>query len=86
MPDPHGALRADVVEQSDQVGGQMMNVVGVDGVRTIRTAVAALIGRQHVVAGVGEDVYLVTPGVGELGKAVRQEHHRCAAVARLDHP
>ncbi len=78
--------RADVVEQTDQVGGQLMNVVGVDGIRTIRAAVAALIGRQHVVAGVGEDGNLMTPGVGQFGEAVRQDHHGCAAVARFGHP
>ena len=33
----------------------------------------------------GEDGDLVTPGVGEFGKAVGQEHYRCASVARLGH-
>ena len=86
MSDPDGPLGADVVEQADDVGGQLVNVVGLDRIRTRRAAVAALIGRQHVVAGLGEDRDLVSPRVGQFGKAVGQDHHRCAAVAGLDHP
>ena len=86
VPDPDGALGADVVEQADQVGGQLVNVVGLDRIRTRRAAVAALIGRQHVVTGLGEDRYLVPPRVGQFGKAVGQDHHGCAAVSRFDHP
>ena len=61
VADPDGALGADVVEQADDVGGQLVDVVGVDRIGTRRTAVAALIGRQHVVAGRGEHRDLVTP-------------------------
>ena len=86
VANPDGALGADVVEQADDVGGQLVNVVGLDRIRTRRAAVAALIGSQHVVAGVGEDRNLVPPGVGQLGKAVGQDHHGCAAVPGLDHP
>ena len=86
VADPDGALGADVVEQADDVGGQLVDVVGLDRLRTRRAAVAALIGCQHVVAGVGEDRNLVSPRVGQFGKAVGQDHHGCAALAGLDHP
>ena len=63
-----------------------MNVVGLDRIRTRRAAVAALIGRQHVIAGLGESRNLVPPRVGQFGKAVGQHHHGCAAVAGFGHP
>lgn len=86
MTNPGGPFGSDVVEQADDVGGQLVNVVGLDRIRTGRAAVAALIGSQHVVPGVGEDRNLGPPGVGEFGKAVGQDHHRCAPVPGLYHP
>ena len=86
MTDPDGALGTDVVEQADQVGGQVVNVVGVDRIRTRRAAVAALIGCQHVIAGLGQGRDLVPPRVGEFGKAMGQHHDGRAAVAGLGDP
>ena len=86
VTDPNGALRADIVEQADHVGSQFVDAVGVDCVRTRRAAIAALIGCQDVIAGLGENRNLVAPRVGEFGKAVDQDHDRCAAIAGLNHP
>ena len=86
VADEHRLLGADVVEQADEVGGQLDDVVGVDGVGLRRAAVAALIGRQHVVAGLGQRRNLVAPGVGQFGEAVGQHDHRRAAFAGLDDP
>ena len=82
----HRAFGADVIEQTDDVGGQLDDVVGIDGVRLRRPAVAALIGCQHVVAGLGQRRNLVAPGVRQFGEAVGQDHHRRARVTRIDDP
>ena len=86
VADEHRAFGADVVEQADDVGGQLDDVVGVDRLRLRGPAVPALIGRQHVVAGLGQRGYLVPPRVGQLGEAVGQHDDRRAAVAGLGHP
>ena len=86
VADDHRAFGADVIEQADDVGAQLDDVVGVDGRRLRRPAVAALIGRQHVVAGLGQRGDLVPPRIGQFGEAVGQHHHRRAAVTGLDHP
>ena len=52
--------------------------------RRARAAVAALVGREHVVAGVGERRDLVAPRVGALGEAVAQHDRRRRRVAGLD--
>ena len=86
VPDDHRPFGADVIEQADDVGGQLDDVVRVDGRRLRRPAVAALIGRQHAVARLGQRRNLVTPGVRQLGEAVGQHHHRRIPVTGIDDP
>ena len=86
VADDDRAFCSDVIEQADDVGGQLDDVVGVDGARLRRTAVAALIGRQHAVAGLGQRRNLVTPGVRQFGEAVGQHHHRRVSIAGIDYP
>ena len=82
----HGLLGADSVEQPDDVGGQFGDVVGLDRGRPVGAAVAALVGGQYVVAGVGQAADLVAPGEREFGKAVTEYDHRCARFTGLGHP
>jgi precorrin-4 methylase len=67
VADENGLRRADVVEQADEVAGQGVDVVVLDGVGSAGAAVAALLGGQHVITGLREHRYLVPPGVGQLG-------------------
>ena len=78
MPDEHGALFTDVVEEPEQVVGEVHDVVLLDRVRARRLAVAALIGREHAVSRGRERGHLVAPRVRELGEPVR-EHDRWSA-------
>src|SRR5205085_1648712 len=48
-------------------------------------AVAALVGCDDVKAGGAERRHHLAPAVGELGKAMQQEHRRLAALAGLEH-
>ena len=85
VADEHGLLGADVVEQADEVAGQCVDVVVLDGLGSAGAAVATLIRSQHVVAGLRENRDLVSPGVGQLGETVGQHDDGCLAFARLDH-
>lgn len=85
MAHPGGTLGADVVEQSYQVRGQLVDVVVLDRFGARGTPVAALIGGQHVVAGLGKHRDLVPPGIGQFGEAVGQYHHRRTPLAGLGH-
>lgn len=86
VADPDGSLGADVIEQPDDVGGQLPNVVGIDRLQARRPAATALIGCQHVIASPREHRDLVAPRVGQLGKPVRQDDHLRSALAGLDDP
>ena len=50
-------------------------------------AVAALVRRDHVIAGLGQHRHHLAPAIGEFGKAVQQQHARPAAglVAGFQH-
>ena len=78
--------RADVVQQADEVAGQCVDVVVLDGLGSAGAAVAALVRGQHVVAGLRENRDLVSPGVRQLGETVGQHDDGCSAFACLDHP
>ena len=64
----------DVVEQSDQVTAQGMDVIGLDIRGPTRAAVAALVRGQHVVAGGRQHGDLMTPGEGQFGVSVHEYH------------
>src|SRR6185295_3931154 len=48
-------------------------------------AIAALVGRDDVKAGLRERRHHLAPAEGELGKAVQQQHRRPARLACLEH-
>src|SRR5581483_5689204 len=72
----HGVLRADRIEEAEDVITQVFDVVALQLGRLRRAAVAALVGRDHVVAGLGDGGYLVAPRVPKLGEAVAQHDDR----------
>ena len=85
LPDDHRApvvadegrlLGADVVEQAEQVVGEVVDVVGLDRLGPVGLAVAALVRGEHAVAGVGERGDLVAPRVRQLGEAVAEHDGR----------
>ncbi len=74
-----GLLDAECVEQPGHVAGQMLDVVLIHGGGPVRQAVAALIWRQHTIAGIRQRRNLMTPRVSEFRKAVT-EHDRDAVL------
>ena len=83
VADDHRLGDAGVVEQPDEVGGEVLGAVARDVGRGGRVAVAALVGREHVEPGVGERLHLVSPRVGALGEPVAQHDERIARPSRF---
>jgi hypothetical protein len=77
---PHhvGPVPARGVEEAAHVRGEALQVVGAHGGRGVAAVVAALVGHQDAVAGLGEWADLLTPAVPELREAVEQHHERAA--------
>jgi hypothetical protein len=68
----HRLVDAQMVQQPDQVAGQVGHVVVLDRLGTVGQAVAALVGHDHPAAGRRQGRDLPAPGIRELGKAVAQ--------------
>ena len=85
MADEDSVVLAEVIEQSDEVVGELGDAVRLDLAWCRRVAVAALVGGDDMVAGLGERRHLVTPRVGELGEAVAQHDRRVGRIAGLVH-
>ena len=71
------------IDESDRIAHHVQHAegirIGVVGViPTRRPAVAALIRRNDVIAGIRQRQHDFAPAIGELGKAVRQEDGRTA--------
>jgi hypothetical protein len=86
VTDDHGRALAQRVDQADDVTDEVVNRVVVDAFRLVGLPVAPLVGRHHVVAGVGEGGDLVAPGVPRLRPAVQQQHERSFAAFGNVHP
>src|SRR5450631_2747477 len=63
-------------EQADQIAGQMLDVVGFYGLRTVGLALAALIRRNHPDAGLTERLDLVPPRKRDLRPAMAEDDRR----------
>ncbi len=67
---------SQMIEQSHQIGREILDVVGFHRLRTIRRAVAALIGCNDMNPRLTQRLDLVTPRKRNLGPAVAQHHRR----------
>ena len=85
MADEQCVVGADLVEQTDEVGAEVVGAVGVDRARGARLAVPALVGCQHPVPGRNERLDLVPPRVRTLREPVHQHHDRITGGAGIDH-
>ena len=72
VADDDRGVDAARVEQADDVADEMELRVLVDARGHVGGAVAALVGREHVVAGVTQCLQLVTPRVPALGESVAE--------------
>src|SRR3546814_19483470 len=64
---------AGLVGQAEEVVGEVVDVVVGDRLGPVGLAVAALIGADHLVPGVGQGGHLVAPRVRELRAAVGED-------------
>ena len=86
VADEHRLLHADLIEQGDKVAGQRMDVVVLDGVGSAGAAVPALVGGEHVIAGVRENRDLVPPRIRQFRESMGQHDHGCTAFSGFDDP
>jgi hypothetical protein len=82
MADHDRVLRLQRIQEADEIADQMEDGVLIDRLRLVALAVAAHVRGDHMEAGRGERIDLVTPGIPAFRKAVAQQHRR--ALALLD--
>ena len=75
IDEPHGV--AHHVEDAELIGIGVVGIVPAGG-----APVAALIGRDHVIPGRRKRQHHLAPAVGELGKAVQQQHRGRPGVSK----
>ena len=76
VADENCLVDMQVIEQADQVAGQMLEVVGLDRSGAIGRAVAALIRRDHADAGRRKRLDLMPPRERDLRPAMAQHQRR----------
>lgn len=84
MADDDSAVRAQGRNQPGDVGGQVLDRVGLDGVRLVAAAIAAHVRCGYPVTGGHQHRNLVAPRIPALGEAVDQDDKR--AFSRQRHP
>src|SRR6516162_3306198 len=76
VADENRLVDPEMIEQADEVKGQMLEVVGLDRLGAVGRAITALVRRDHPDARFAQRLDLVTPGEGELRPAVAQYQRR----------
>ena len=71
--------RAQRVEHADHVADEMKQRVLIDGFRLACLAIAAHVGRDGAIAGLGERLQLMAPRIPGFRKAVAEEHDGSAS-------
>ncbi|MGY4373908.1 hypothetical protein ACVWZ3_001547 [Bradyrhizobium sp. i1.3.6] len=79
VTDEDGLVDLEMIEEPNEVVGQMFDVVGLDRLGPVGRAIAALVRRDHPDAGLAQRLDLVTPGEGEFRPTVAQHHRRLVA-------
>ena len=65
-----------MIEQGDQIAGEMFDTVALDGAWLVGGAIAALVRRDDTDASFAQRLDLVPPGECEFGPAVAEDHRR----------
>ena len=86
VADEHRLLQADLIQQGDEIAGQRVDVVVLDGVGAAGAAVPALVGGEHVVAGLRENRDLVPPRIRQFRESVSQHDKGRTAFSGFDNP
>ncbi len=80
MAGDDGGRLAQGIEQADHVADEMKQRVLVDRLGPVGLAIAAHVGRDGMVAGLGQRLQLMPPRVPGFGKAVAQHDQRAGAL------
>ena len=79
VADDDGLRRAERVEHADHVADEMKQRVLVDVLGLARLAIAAHVGRDGAITGLGKRLQLMAPRIPGFRKAVAEEHDRSAS-------
>ena len=74
MSDQDGGLLAQSIDATDEVAGQMIDVIVFDIRRFICLTLATHVGCHDVITRIGEHRYLMPPGIPGFRPAMSQEH------------
>jgi len=80
MADEHSLVDFEVIEQADEIAGQVLDVVGFDRFGPVGRAIAALVRRNHPNAGFAQSLDLVAPRKRDLGPAVAENDRRLVGL------
>src|SRR4051794_9110067 len=73
-------LDVEMVEQTDEIAGQVLDIVSFDGLRPLGGTVATLVRRDHANAGIAERLELVAPRKRDLRPAMAKNERRLIAL------
>ena len=83
MTAEHRSFDAQMIQQTHQIAGQMLHVVGFHGAGSRGQPITALIGRDGPTPRRFASAQLMAPGERKLGKAVAEDHRHAASRASL---
>ena len=72
VADENRLLDLEMVEQTDEIAGQVLDVVGFDRLGSLGSAIATLVRRDHANAGLAERLELVAPRKRDLRPAMAE--------------
>src|SRR6266852_5068442 len=90
MTDENRLVDPEVVEQPDEIAGQVLDIIGFDGFGPVGRPIAALIRRDHPNSGIAQRLDLVAPRKRDLRPAVAENNRRrvgfraCFVIAHAD--
>src|SRR5258705_13657874 len=70
----------EMIEQPDEITGQVLHVIGLDRLGLVGRAITALIRCNHPDAGLAQRLDLVTPGERDFRPAVAEDDRRPVGV------
>src|SRR5579872_7014081 len=74
VADEDSLVDFQMIEQADEIAGQVLHIVGLDRLRPVGRAVAALVRSNHAGPGLAKRLDLMTPGKCQLRPTVAKHH------------
>ena len=76
VPDEQRLVFAQRIENTDDIGSELADIVILDSRRSVGAAIAAHIRRHHPIPGLGQRLNLVPPGEPGFRPTMHHDHQR----------